>query len=66
MDLITISALQRVLAVVIGGLCIYLWYLLFHHISKQKESWSKINLLVGISIFSTRIGPGIFFALLHD
>ncbi len=66
MDLITISALQRVLAVVIGGLCIYLWYLLFYHISEQKESGSKINLLGGISIFFTRIGPGIFFTLLHD
>jgi len=63
MEPITFRAIERIIAVVIGGLCIYLGYRLFLHIPEQKEGEGKIILPGGISIFVTRVGPGVFFAL---
>jgi hypothetical protein len=63
MDPITLRAMERTLVVLIGGLCAYLGYRLFLHIPHQRDSEGKINLPGGISIFVTRVGPGVFFAL---
>ena len=63
MEPIIFRAVERIVAVVIGGLSVYLGYRLFLHIPEQKEGEGKIDLPGGISIFVTRVGPGVFFAL---
>lgn len=60
---ITFRAIERIVAVIIGGLCIYLGYRLFLHIPEEKEGAGKIILPGGISIYISRVGPGVFFAL---
>ena len=59
----TLRALERILAVGIGGLSIYLGYRLFLHIPDQRDSEGRVRLPGGISIFLSRVGPGAFFAL---
>jgi hypothetical protein len=59
----TLRALERILAVGIGGLSIYLGYCLFLHIPDQRDSEGRVRLPGGISIFLSRVGPGAFFAL---
>lgn len=54
---------ERVLLVVAGGLAIYLGYRLFLAIPAADKSEGRITLPGGVSIFLTRIGPGVFFAL---
>jgi hypothetical protein len=63
MDEVILRALERLLAVVIGGLCVYLGYRLFLCISEQKEGEGKIEFPGGASIFVTRVGSGVFFAM---
>ncbi|NOZ67932.1 MAG: hypothetical protein GXP46_01480 [Deferribacteres bacterium] len=63
MEPVIFRAVERTIAVAIGGLCVYLGYRLFLHIPEQREGEGKINLPGGISIFITRVGPGVFFAL---
>lgn len=63
MDPITFRALERILVVITGGLCAYLGYRLFLQIPHQKDGEGKVSLPGGISIFFTRVGPGVFFAL---
>lgn len=63
MDVITLRAFERILAVIIGGICIYLGYRLFLHMPEEKDGETKLKLPGGISIFITRVGPGVFFAL---
>jgi hypothetical protein len=51
----------------VGALSIYLGYSLFRHIPSTAKGAGlgegKIELPGGVSIFLTRIGPGVFFAL---
>jgi hypothetical protein len=63
MEPITIRSIERILVVLIGGLCAYLGYRLFLHIPHQNDGEGKVKLPGGISIFFTRVGPGVFFAL---
>jgi hypothetical protein len=63
MDLLQLRVIERVLAVVIGGLSIYLGYRLFIRLPKQKDSSGKVMLPGDISIFFSRVGPGVFFSL---
>jgi hypothetical protein len=63
MDLLQLRVIERVLAVVIGGLSIYLGYRLFIKLPKQKDSSGKVMLPGDISIFFSRVGPGVFFSL---
>jgi hypothetical protein len=63
MDLIMLRGLERILAVVLGGMAIYLGYRLFLGIPKEKNGQGKVVLPGGISIYVTRVGPGVFFAL---
>lgn len=52
------------LAVLIGGLAIYLGYQLFMKMPQRKEdSEGRAELPGGISIYVSRVGPGVFFAL---
>lgn len=63
MDLLQLRVVERVLAVVIGGLSIFLGYRLFIKLPDQKDSSGKVILPGDISIFFSRVGPGVFFSL---
>ena len=56
-------ATERILLVLVGALAVYLGYSLFRHIPTANKSQGKLDLPGGVSIFLTRIGPGVFFAL---
>jgi hypothetical protein len=49
--------------VAIGGLSIFLSYRLFLHMPSDRNGRGDIGLPGGISIYISRVGPGIFFAL---
>jgi hypothetical protein len=55
-------ATERILLVLVGALAVYLGYSLFRHIPSVNKSEGKLALPGGVSIFLTRIGPGVFFA----
>src|SRR5919109_2048771 len=63
MDLLQLRVIERVLAVIIGGMSIYLGYRLFIKVPRQKDSSGKVMLPGDVSIFFSRIGPGVFFSL---
>jgi branched-subunit amino acid transport protein len=60
-------ASERLLLVLVGAMAVYLGYSLFRHIPNARkgaqDGEGKIELPGGVSIFLTRIGPGVFFAL---
>jgi branched-subunit amino acid transport protein len=60
-------ATERILIVLVGALSIYLGYRLFKMIAPTRrhaaDGETKIELPGGVSIFLTRVGPGVFFAL---
>jgi len=60
---ITFRSAERIVAVVIGGVSIYLGYRLFLAIPLRKESEGKVVLPGDIAIYLSKIGPGAFFAL---
>jgi len=62
-DAITLRSIERIVAVVIGGVSIYLCYRLFLAMPERQEGEGKVLLPGGISIYMTRMGPGAFFAL---
>lgn len=59
----TLRMMERLLAVITGGFSIYLGYRLFVSIPSQANGEGKFALPGGISIYLTRVGPGVFFAL---
>ncbi|MFH2046786.1 MAG: hypothetical protein ABIK92_16770 [Pseudomonadota bacterium] len=63
MDPIIIRSFERILDSVIGGVSIYLGYRLFIKLPEKSDSQGKIILPGNISIFLSRVGPGVFFAL---
>ena len=63
MDPITLRAIERLLAVAIGGLSIFLGYYLFLRIPHRSEAEGKFSFPNGISVHLARVGPGVFFAL---
>jgi hypothetical protein len=63
MDILLLRVIERVLAVAVGGLAIYLGYRLFIKLPKQKDSEGKVTLPGDISIYFSRVGPGVFFSL---
>ncbi len=63
MDPDTLRAMERILAVLMGGLLIYLGYRLFLQLPDRTDSAGKIILPGNISIYLSRVGPGIFMAL---
>jgi hypothetical protein len=66
-DLVAIAArhLERLLIVIAGGLSIVLGYRMFLAIPRaaKDEGEGKLELPGGISVYVTRVGPGVFFAL---
>ena len=63
MAVILSRSTERVLLVLVGALAICLGYRLFVVIPAHERSEGRIRLPGGVSIFLTRIGPGVFFAL---
>lgn len=55
--------IERILIILFGGLCIYLGYQLFLHLPYQKDSEGHVKLPGNISVYVSRVGPGIFFAM---
>jgi len=62
-SIIALRVIERILAIVVGGICIYLGYRLFLRIPEQKEGEAEIKFPGDISIYIARVGPGVFFAL---
>ena len=57
-------AAERLIAVLIGGGSIYLGYRLFMALPElSADGEGKFELPGGVSIYVSRVGPGIFFAL---
>ena len=67
MAVVLTRAAERMLLVLVGALAIYLGYSLFLRMPNaakgKQDGEGKIELPGGVSIFLTRVGPGIFFAL---
>jgi hypothetical protein len=67
MDLILLAALmralERLLAIGSGLLSIYLGFRLFLALPEVEPGAGRIKLPGGISIYLTRVGPGVFFSL---
>jgi hypothetical protein len=67
MDLILVTALmralERLLAIGAGLLSIYLGFRLFLALPEVERGAGRIKLPGGISIYLTRVGPGVFFSL---
>jgi len=63
MDPVLFRPLERILAVLIGGISIYLGYRLFLHLPEKTDSQGRIVLPGNISVYLSRVGPGVFFAL---
>lgn len=63
MDPLVLRFIERITAVLMGGLAIYLGYHLFLRVPEQKDSAGKVTLPWNISVVMSRIGPGVFFAL---
>jgi hypothetical protein len=55
--------LERGFIIVAGMLAIWIGYRLFQSMPNRREGESKIELPGGTSIFLSRVGPGVFFAL---
>lgn len=54
---------ERVLAVTIGGMSIYLGFRLFTLMPELPVGGADLKLPGGVSILVSRIGPGVFFSL---
>src|SRR5262245_4135443 len=63
MDPITLRFAERLVAVLFGGMAIYLGYRLFLQVPERRGADGRLALPWDISIVLTRVGPGVFFAL---
>lgn len=63
MDPMILRAVERILAVSISGMSIYLGYRMFCQMPKLKDGEGRFKLPGGVSIYISRVGPGVFFAL---
>jgi hypothetical protein len=54
---------ERLLGLLAGGLCVVLGHRLFINLPDKTDSGGKVVLPGGVSIWLSRVGPGIFFAL---
>jgi hypothetical protein len=61
MDPITLRAVERILAVLIGGLAIVLGYRLFLALPQQRDSSGTIRLPWNVTVMLGRVGPGALF-----
>lgn len=63
MDPLLLRFIERITALLIGGVSIYIGYRLFLSVPEQRDSSGKVTLPWNISVVMTRVGPGVFFAL---
>lgn len=63
MDPVSLRMFERIIDVVIGGVSIYLGYSLFIHLPDLKDSKGEFTMPGKVSVYLSRIGPGVFFAL---
>lgn len=67
MDLESFRGLERLLVIGAGALSIVLGFLLFRHMPPAARGEAggegKVELPGGVSIYVSRVGPGVFFAL---
>src|SRR5712691_3281014 len=63
MQPLALRFIERIAAIIIGGLAVYFGYRLFVLIPHEKTSDGKVRLPWNISIVLSRVGPGVFFAL---
>lgn len=63
MDAEILRGLERIAAVIIAGGSLYLGFRLFKEIRSPKNSDGKILLPGNISIYVSRVGPGVFFGM---
>jgi hypothetical protein len=63
MDPITLRFAERLLAVLFGGMAIYLGYRLFLLVPERREGEGRFTFPWDASVVLTRVGPGVFFAL---
>jgi hypothetical protein len=61
--LLLMRMVERLFGVLAGGLCVVLGYQLFIKLPEKADSSGKVILPGGVSIWLSRVGPGIFFAL---
>lgn len=54
---------ERLLGLLSGALCVVLGYRLFINLPEKTDSAGKVVLPGGVSIWLSRVGPGLFFAL---
>ena len=54
---------ERLLGLLAGALCVVLGYRLFINLPEKTDASGKVVLPGGISIWLSRVGPGVFFAL---
>lgn len=54
---------ERILAMVIAGLSLYLGYRLFREVRYEATGEGGFRLPGGASIFVSKVGPGVFFAI---
>ena len=60
---IVLRAIERLFIVAAGAGAIYLGYRLFLAMPNRDRSSGKLELPGGVSIFLSRVGPGVFFSL---
>jgi hypothetical protein len=63
MNIEILRGFERIAAVIIGGGSLYLGFRLFKEIRSPKTGDGKITLPGNISIYVSRVGPGVFFAM---
>lgn len=63
MDILLFRGVERLLAVIIGGVAIYLGYRLFQTVVLPADGALEAKIDGYGSLIMSRIGPGIFFAL---
>jgi hypothetical protein len=61
--LLLMRMVERLLGLLAGALCIVLGYRLFVKLPEKTDSSGKVVLPGGVSIWLSRVGPGLFFAL---
>jgi hypothetical protein len=61
--LLMMRMVERLLGLLAGGLCVVLGYRLFMNLPDKTDQSGKIVLPGGVSIWLSRVGPGVFFAL---
>ena len=63
MELFVLRLLERLIAVSMGGLAIYLGYRLFRSVKVTGEGDATVKLPGDVTVMVSRVGPGVFFAL---